>query len=79
MKLRTKKSALLLILIIGLTGCASLCDRRQFAANAESGAAPVIKEYRAYVDKDTTLNDTERKMRNRLADELAAYLQEGKK
>jgi hypothetical protein len=64
---------------MGLTGCALLNDRRQFAAKAATGAAPVTKEYRTYVSKDTGLSDSEKKMRNRLADELDTYLQEGSK
>lgn len=79
MKLYTKRLFLLSLVMAGLSGCAGLCDRREFATKAEAGATPVIKEYRVYVLKDTSLNDTEKKMRNRLADELESYLQEGRK
>lgn len=77
--MKKKTVAVVLVLMMGMTGCALLSDRRQFAAKAANGAAPVIKEYRAYVSKDLGLSDDEKKMRNRLADELAAYLQEGSK
>ena len=75
--MRKATGALILALATQLTGCASLCDRRDFAAKAGRAAEPVLRDFRGYVDKDSTLADDEKRMRHRLADELNNYLKEG--
>lgn len=77
--MRTTTGALILALATQLTGCASLCDRRDFATRAARAAEPVLHDFRGYVDKDATLADDEKRMRHRLASELDNYLKEGAK
>jgi len=76
---RKLRGILLLIIALTLTGCASVAGRREFAQKAASGATPILQEYQAYITKDTSLNDNEKKMREMLASEYKSLLQEGAK
>lgn len=67
------------LLAYALSGCAALSDRRQFAGHVSEGSAPILKGYRACIQKDVTLNDDDKRMRLRLADEFDKYVQEGQK
>gem|GEM_PF-6922802 len=78
-------TALEMVALIGLvgmsSGCASLlsADRRRFAGHVAESSAPIMKSYRACVQKDSTLNDDEKRMRLSLADEFDQYIQGGLK
>jgi len=77
MQPRKLRGILLLMLALTLTGCASVAGRREFAQKASSGATPILQEYQAYITKDTSLNDNEKRMREMLASEYKLLLQEG--
>lgn len=71
----------LMTFVLMMSGCAALQGggRQRFASGVEDGAGPIVKGYRGYVAKDTSLSDDERRMRLNLADEFEAYVKEGKK
>jgi|GEM_PF-3283535 len=79
MRQRKLRGILLLTLSLTLTGCASISGRREFAQKATNGVTPILQEYQAYVTKDSSLNDNEKKMREMLATEYKLLLQEGTK
>lgn len=67
------------LLAASLSACAGLSDRRQFAGHVAESSAPILKGYRACIQKDGALNDDDKRMRLRLADEFDKYVQEGQK
>ncbi len=79
MKKRTPRAGLAVVGAFGLllSGCAT--DRQMFAGHVADGAAPIVKGYRDCVQKDSTLNDNEKRMRLSLADEFVNYVEGGKK
>ena len=79
MRRRKLHGILLLTLSLTLTSCASISGRREFAQKATSGATPILQEYQAYITKDSSLNDNEKKMREMLVSEYKLLLQEGAK
>ena len=79
MRLKKLRGILLLILSLTVTGCASVSGRREFARKATSGATLILQEYQAYIAKDSSLNDNEKKIREMLTSEYKFLLQEGAK
>lgn len=63
--------------VIALVGCAGL--NKQFVAGIDGYAQVILPEYRAYVDKDTSLSPSTKKIRVESADGMRALIDEAQK
>ena len=73
-----KKTLLLVAFTSLLTGgCVGLDARKEFAKCVDGYTRQILPEYKAYIEKDPSLEQDTKRIRTQTADEFDQYVQNG--